>query len=106
MSDKKYLSLQHPDDLNNKLEIENTNPKNTYNIHKRTLAIPQWTPFNSNNEIPTIDNSPIYDEEDIINKPRKKSKKKQTSKYSDDNSNKPSKKSLIKQCCDFIFRQR
>ena len=102
MSDKKYLSLQHPDDLNNKLEIENTNPKNTYNRHKRILDIPQWTPFNSNNEIPTIDDSPIYDEEDIINKPSKK----QTSKYSDDDSIKYGKKNLIKQCCDFIFRKR
>ena len=48
-----------------------------------------------------MDASPIYDG-DVISKPSKK----ETSKYSYDHCNKLSKISLIKKCCDFIFRER
>ena len=76
MSSKQILSLQNPDNLNNisnsfssTTEIHDSsrsiivkNEKHNNYKHKRSLDVPQWTPFSMdrNSESPTIDDLSIY----------------------------------------------
>jgi hypothetical protein len=140
-----HLSLQKPDELNNKVSsfssvadtpVLNPNPIRTEdtavrknkNIHL-SVEIPRWSTFNdTNNEIPTMDASPMY----ATNSPTKgelfsqaelpdfRSRKKYTQNpivsekrngtnntnniddhYSSTNSN--SNESFLIRCCEYIF---
>ena len=76
MSNKQILSLQNPENLNNisnSFSSTTETPDSSHSIivknekhnnykHKRSLDVPQWTPFSidRNSESPTIDDLPIY----------------------------------------------
>ena len=118
MKDKENLSLQHPDYLNNKDSYLSSITDTHLSIHsnqninkehkKRTMKIPQWTPFstNHNNEIPTMDVSPILQSrknstlynQKIVHKPTKT-----IHNFSEDEDAYKN-RSLLLKCFEFFFR--
>lgn len=111
MSSKQILSLQNPDNLNNisnsfssTTEIHDSsrsiivkNEKHNNYKHKRSLDVPQWTPFSMdrNSESLTIDDLHIY---------HNSSKPQSRKFYIPNKSNETKNTHILLQCWKYFFK--